>query len=119
MLKKKILVVDDDPISLLIFTEMFKNEFDIYYATSSHVAIDLVSKIYFDGYILDLYMGDNEPNGVELLGSIKTKGLKKDVPFIAMSASNHPQEKKNMLEAGFTHFCQKPIQKIEIIAALL
>jgi CheY-like chemotaxis protein len=115
---KKILVVDDDPISLLIFTEMFKNEFDIYYATNSNVALDLASKIQFDGFIIDLHLGDDEPNGIELLNYIKENELKDNAAFIAVSSSSHPEYNKRLTTAGFTHFCQKPLKKQEIMRAI-
>ena len=115
---KKILVVDDDPISLLIITEMFKNEFNIYFAINSHIAIDLTSKIEFDGFIIDIHLGDDEPTGIELLNYIKECKLKPSPTFIAVSSSFHPENTKKLTAAGFTHFCQKPLKKQEIMKAI-
>ena len=114
---KKILIIDDDPISLLIFTEMFKNEFNIYYATNSSVAMDMVCKINFDGYIIDLYLGDNELSGIELLGFIRSNAISTETSFVGITSSTNPQDQKKMQKAGFTHYCQKPLNKLEILQA--
>jgi two-component system cell cycle response regulator DivK len=113
-----VLVVDDDPISLLIITEMFRNEFEIYYALNSTVAMDLCSKITFDAIMIDVFLGDNEPSGTQLLQYLQKVNLNNKALFLAMSSSALPDEGERLKKMGFEHFFQKPIKKADVMNAI-
>jgi len=115
--KLKVLILDDDPINMLILSEMLKSDYLLFHALTCEVAYELAEKIKFDAILIDLYLGDNCPDGVALYKSIK-KYLQKECVTISISSSVRPSDRINMLEEGFMYHFQKPLSKIDLINAI-
>ncbi len=112
--KKKIIIVEDDPINMLIISELLKNEFLLFHALNYEVAKELIQYIQFDVSIIDFHLGTFEKSGIEVIEVLK-KYQKKDICNIGISSSVRPQDKVDMLEAGFYNFMQKPLAKENLI----
>lgn len=115
VVRKKILVLDDDPLSHLIITETFKNDFDLIFTLHTKIALELSSKISFDGFMIDYYLGNEDQTGVEVLAKIKPLALNTNAIYIAITSSIHPTIRKKIVDAGYNFLCQKPILREELM----
>lgn len=115
--KLKILIIEDDPINMLIITEMLKLNYLLFHALNSEVAYELAQKIKFDAILIDLFLGDDSPDGIEVFQHIKNH-QSEDCIKIALTSSLRPADRSNMLKEGFMYHFQKPISKNELINAI-
>lgn len=115
--KLKILIIEDDPINMLIITEMLKSTYLLFHALNSIVAYELAEKIEFDAIIIDLFLGDESPDGIEVFQNIRKNQPEKCVN-IALTSSLRPADRVNMLKEGFEYHFQKPISKNDLINAI-
>ena len=109
----KILVVDDDPVTLtLLQKRLLKEAFEVETAKDGVSAIELINTHYYDVILTDLMM----PGGVDGIGVLeaaKHKNLKIEVILITAHASLN-----NAIEAmkkGATDYLQKPVNLDEVL----
>jgi CheY-like chemotaxis protein len=80
-MKKKILIVDDEPQIREIISMTLENEgYETYTAENGIIALENFNKLKFDLVIIDLIMPEKE--GIETIVEIKKI---KDIPIIAIS----------------------------------
>lgn len=111
----KILVVDDEPMNLMVAEGVFREyEMQIKTAYSGMAALELCSKEDFDLIFLDHMMP--EMDGVETL-----KGLRRiwadsgrSATVIAFTANAVSGAREMFFEAGFDEFVSKPIEMSEL-----
>lgn len=115
--KLKILIIEDDPINMLITTEMLKSKYLLFHALNHEVAYELAEKINFDAIIIDLYLGEDNPDGIEVFNIIK-KHQPNECINIALTSSLKPADRSNMLKEGFLYHFQKPVSKNDLINAI-
>jgi len=108
---KKILIIDDDKISLSVLSCMLKNNYDITSTFDSWNAVNILNKNNFEIVITDICMPI--ANGFEILRMVKQTNP--ETKTIAMSASFAEKNKKMFLEKGFFDFFEKPVQKEKIL----
>lgn len=109
----KILVVDDDPVTLtLLQKRLVKEAFEVETADSGVSATDKINSNYYDVILTDLMM----PGGVDGIGVLevaKKKNIKTEVILITAHASVN-----NAIEAmkkGATDYLQKPVNLDEVL----
>ena len=118
-----ILVVDDNPMNLTVFTSVLKHtKMNIVTAESGGKSLDLVKEQSFHIIFMDHMMP--EMDGVETLHEIKKlKGSPNEkTPVIALTANAISGAREYYLKEGFADFFTKPIDsaKLErLIAAYL
>jgi CheY-like chemotaxis protein len=109
--KKRILVVDDDPINQQIVENILKKEgYKVSTVNNGLKAIDFLKKHSCDLIFMDLLMP--EKDGVETTKEIRnpfSDVYQPQLPIIAMSANAMHAHKKLCLEAGMNEFLSKPI----------
>jgi CheY-like chemotaxis protein len=99
----KILVVDDNPSNLNVFTSLLKDtKMHIDTVNSGKQAIELCNVNTYDVIFLDHMMPDMD--GIETLHSLKV-----DVPVICITANAISGMREMFLEEGFTDYLAKPI----------
>ncbi len=107
-----ILVVDDDPYSLILLEKILK-EHNASVATvkSGQEALHILSKHEFNIIIVDMHMPSM--NGYDMIkeGEIK-------IPAIAISAYVDDEMIKKCLEAGFNSVYRKPVNEIEFVKSI-
>lgn len=109
------LVVDDEPMNLLVAESIFKSwDIEVRTASSGRQAIELCRETAFDLIFLDHMMPDMD--GVETLKELR--GLWADAGkkplMIAFSANVVNGAKEMFLREGFDGFIAKPIQEQEL-----
>ena len=112
----KILVVDDEPITLLLLEKRLqKQAYDIATAQNGTEAIALISKHYFDVVITDLKMPGGL-DGIDVLEASKAVNHRTEVILITAHAS--VDTAIAAMKKGATDYLQKPINFDELMIRL-
>lgn len=114
---KKILIVDDNQVSLKISSRLIKNfHAEVLSATSGQDALELAKSNKFDMIFLDHMMPDMD--GITTLKLLK-ETLGEIPPVIALTASSSDENKAKYREAGFNDYLQKPINNGDLIRLMV
>jgi len=107
--KKKLLVVEDNPINVKFILSLFK-QYDIKtdIAENGKIAIDKFKNSNYDLILMDIEMP--EMNGYETVDMIRNT-LGSNVPIIAMTAHAMAGEKEKCLRLGMNAYVSKPISE--------
>lgn len=118
--KKRILIVDDDPnIHKLITKGLTENQYDITCAFDAATALDQVMRERPDLVILDLMMP--HMSGIEVCRALKSNPKTKDIYVLILSAKEGQSDRISGLELGADDYVSKPFhvavltRKIEYI----
>ena len=115
---KRILYIEDDKINQLIMGKYLQSLYDVTMASSSHKAIESMGDVDFDLVLLDINLGPDELNGIELLARFKKEPKFSDLPFMAISAYTDEDDIKQLLNAGFDHFHPKPFERKKLMTQI-
>jgi DNA-binding NtrC family response regulator len=113
----KILIVDDDPTSLLLLQERLKAEKydDMTIAKSGTEAVSLISDRFFDVVITDLIM----PGGVDGMGVLEAAKEKNGLAeVILVTAHASVDNAVEAMKKGATDYLEKPINFDELMIRL-
>ena len=106
----KLLVVEDDPASLELMTEVFRAlKADVRPVSDSEEAARRVNQEKFDGIVLDLEM----PNlhGFDLARRIRKSSWNKSTPIIIVTGQDERETMQEAFAVGATFFLQKPVDR--------
>jgi CheY-like chemotaxis protein len=110
MLALKLLVVEDDPASLELMTEVFTSlKADVRPVRDSEEAARRVNLEKFDGIFLDLEMP--KLNGLDLARGIRKSSWNKSTPIIIVTGRDDRETMQEAFAVGATFFLQKPIDR--------
>ncbi|SHI89512.1 PAS domain S-box protein [Flavobacterium terrae] len=107
---KKILVVEDNKINMLLARTMIKKiipEAIIYEASNGKIGVEKCSEVNPDLVLLDIQMP--VMNGYE--AAIDIRKFNPNVPIIALTAGTIKGEKEKCIESGMNDYISKPIDK--------
>ena len=116
---KSILIVEDEPIGALLLNKMLSKHFKCHAADSSDKCMELCNKYDFDFVMLDINLGSDSIDGMELLRELKNMPHCKNTAFIAITAYAMPGDKEKYLKMGFDYYFSKPIIYKDLIDTLL
>lgn len=114
----KLLIVDDNPINIIVATQFF-DEWNIEYkvANGYSEAMALYNKEEYDLILMDLQMPDKD--GYETSREIRASNQKNsNLPIIALSASTSNDVKEKVLAAGMDDFLSKPFDPADLFVKL-
>lgn len=115
-MKKKVLVVDDDPMMTELMEEVLGMAYDVLTAHSKSEAAKILKDKNLQCVISDIEMsGKNSKDGFELLEIIKSDPLFSQLPVIIMSGHDLEIEAS---AKGATAFLGKPIILKELLDIL-
>ncbi len=106
-LKKKLLIIDDDPIVNDIFKHIFESQFDIYFEFSGNGALTALRSFDFDFCIIDLKLSDYF--GIDLFKKIKEERLQPNCIYMILTASDDLENEVKSHELGISEYIRKPI----------
>lgn len=112
--KRRVLVVDDDPVNLKIITNILSNtNYLIKTVTSGEKALSLIKNEEWDLIISDVMM----PNmsGYELTRKIREKFSISELPIILLTARSNPDDIYTGFLSGANDYLIKPIDAMELI----
>ena len=110
MIPLKLLVVEDDPASLELMTEVFQSlKAHVRPVSDSEEAARIVNQEKFDGIFLDLEM----PNlhGFDLARGIRKSSWNKSTPIIIVTGQDERATMQDAFAVGATFFLQKPVDR--------
>lgn len=113
--RKKILVVDDSPVTVALFARMLSDErYLSIHASDGRQAIEKARTELPDLILMDIAMP--EMNGLEAVRKLKLDPLTRDIPIILITALDAPENKLAGREAGAEDFLCKPVRRPELLA---
>ncbi len=118
MTKKKIIVVDDEPLIPVLMKEIIEEDQELemaQIATGKNEFFNLVSHHYFDAALIDISLGGRE-GGIELLQMVKDKAI--NLPVIMLSAHDELQYALKALKAGARGYINKRYICTDVIPCL-
>ena len=110
-----ILVVDDEIHNFdVIEALLFKEKYNLKYASDGLQALQLLTEIQPELILLDVMMPALD--GIEVCRRIKANPLTSHIPVVMATALNSKEDMANCLEAGADDFISKPISGLELRA---
>jgi len=108
--KKKVLIVDDEEITLTMTKEMLKDDFNVTTVKSAKDALEL----FLDGYtphliLLDLYMP--EMGGWDAIIRIRNLSKLHETKIVIYTSSDDPNDRAKAKELGAVDYIHKPVFK--------
>jgi len=101
----RILVVDDNRVTLLFLDELLSEEYEVVTKQDPTEALDYICSDDVDLVVSDYKMP--KMNGVELFHEIKQ--ICRNVPFIIISAEDNDDNVRRAKEAGVDSYMYKPL----------
>lgn len=115
----RLLVVDDNPINILLMKQFFKGVGRVYTVNNGEDALALMNEHPIDLVITDIHMPGI--SGIQLLEKIRADERFKSTKVVAISAdmSTLKYSEETQAEAFFDGFIEKPFTEVEIVKTIL
>jgi DNA-binding response OmpR family regulator len=111
----EILVVDDNPDTLLIVEKILKQAgYSVTCKESGKETLEAAKSVNFDLILLDI--GMPEMDGFEVFRQLKKDPTTKDIPVIFLTIKDEFNYIKKGFELGAADYLTKPFYKFEILA---
>ena len=104
--KYSVLVVDDDPNSILMLSFILKHEYTVYAVKCGEDAFDMIDQIVPDIILLDILMP--KMDGYEVLNKLKSDNKTKDIPVIFITGLSEADDEEKGLRMGAADYITKP-----------
>ena len=105
---KKMLIVEDDDLSISVMRRIFKNDFEIFICDSAEEYYEKHSKNIFDIIIMDISLKGTK-NGLELINEIKAVPSYTGTPILCLTAHAQTKMRRTAIESGSDLFITKPV----------
>lgn len=115
----KILYVEDDPVNALVAEKLLGTTFEITIAENGPKALALASQVHFDHVLVDINLGNTEMDGKECMLKMKKLPGYHKVKFFAVTSYGLPEDKDDFIRIGFDGYYIKPIEKEQMISAII
>lgn len=113
----KILIVDDDPVSLkALINQLDIGEFSLQKATDGIEALDAIEREKPDLVLMDIMM--DKMSGIEACKMIRKQYSKLELPIIFQTCKDTDIDLKKALEAGGNDYITKPFSGVEVISRI-
>ena len=122
---KKIMVVEDEQISLALMRKLLLEQgYEVISTQDGSAAVSLAMKEKPDLIILDLGLPGMDPfsptfDGFIIIDWLHRMASDVRIPIIVVTAQTEAQVRQRALEAGAVAFFEKPARRDEILAAIL
>jgi DNA-binding response OmpR family regulator len=105
---KKMLLIEDDNLSVNVMRRIFKDEFEMSVCDSSEEYYEKYSNNNFDIIIMDISLKGSK-NGLELIKEIKEDLSYNGAPVLCLTAHAQTKMRITALESGSDLFMTKPV----------
>lgn len=113
-----VLIVEDDPINILVAEKLLEKHFNIYKAKNAKTAIASVTNNKFDVILMDINLGDDHLDGIDVMKKIRYELNINTCKIYAVTSYALPYDKERFLKEGFDAYFPKPINKKHIIKTI-
>ncbi len=114
MNKPKILVVDDEPLSVELLEDILSKDYDVVTAFDGNEALLKVEQTFPDLILLDIMMPGM--SGYEVCKKLKSDEKTISIPIVMVTALKEKEDKIKAIEAGADDFLSKPVDIYELSA---
>ncbi len=116
MMPKNILLVEDDFLNRRLTKKILvQSDYNVLEAKNSREALRILEAEIVDLIILDIHLGEDDVNGIELSHQINEKYR---IPFIYLTAYENPEIISNALKSTPYSYLTKPFKNIDLITAI-
>jgi two-component system, cell cycle response regulator DivK len=119
--RKRVLVVEDNPLNMKLFTAMIAAEgYEVLEASDGLCGIELAHQQHPDLIILDIQLPGM--SGLEVTQNLKADAETHDIPIIATTAYAARSDEETIMASGCDAYMAKPIaisQFLELIASFM
>ncbi|MEM6644976.1 MAG: HDOD domain-containing protein [Bacteroidota bacterium] len=115
--RQRLLVLEDDKITLRLMTRILEQEHDVNTASTPDEAIVLAQAHQYDAFLLDINVSDSV-TGIDVLHAIRDMPKHQATPAIACSAYANKGDRELFSRVGFQAFVAKPFSKDRLFGAL-
>ena len=106
-MKKKILVVDDEPhLAEMMANRLRASRYEVVTALKGHEALEKAKRENPDLILLDILMPDMD--GYQVLVQLKEDGATQTIPVIMLTVKKWSQDIKKAMESGAADYIVKP-----------
>jgi len=116
LLRKHILVVDDNPLMLRSIKELLKDKYDIATAVSGKLALKFLENKTTDLILLDYEMP--EENGPAVLEKLRANELTKDIPVIFLTGITEQNKIRDALILKPQGYLLKPVDHEKLLSTI-
>jgi len=114
---KRVLVVDDEPhIRRLLAARLVAEGYDVAESENGEDGLRVVLSEPPDIVLLDLMMPG--PNGLEILGRIRSTPGLEGLPVVILTAKGEDTDRELALAGGATDFITKPFSPMKLLARI-
>lgn len=106
-MKKKILLVDDEPNNLQLLRQILRTTYQLIFAHNGQSALAAVAAHHPDLILLDVMMPDLD--GYEVCRRLKTDPLTHDIPVIFVTAMGDVDDEAAGFDVGAVDYIHKPV----------
>ena len=120
-LKKRLLILEDDLVTINVLVRILKNNYEIDYANNGEDAIKYAKEKDYDAFLIDIGLPGNM-NGIQATKELKKIKDNNNKPYIAITAYALSGDKSYFLSQGLTHYISKPFEfkrLVELIGSAL
>jgi signal transduction histidine kinase len=110
----RILLVDDDPVNLMLLERILAVEYSTHKVSSGHAALEALQQEPYDLVLLDIMMPMMD--GLEVLGVLRAQETTASLPVILISARSDNDDIVLGLQRGANDYITKPV-KLDIVRA--
>ena len=103
--RPQLLIVDDQPLNIRLFHEIFHADHEVFFATSGEDALEFCQTNFPDVILLDVIMPGL--NGYEVCRRLKQDERTREIPVIFVTAQSDASEEEDGLAAGAVDFIAK------------
>lgn len=104
--KSRVLIIDDDPITVEILTANLALEYEVLAATDANVGLEIAKAELPDIILLDVVMPNS--SGFDVCRKLKNDDRTKDIPVIFSTAKNSEADELQGLKLGAVDYVHKP-----------
>jgi len=116
-MKKKILVVDDNPDLIFILQVQLKNKgYDTVQATNGMQAVDIATAQLPDLIVMDIMMP--QMNGLQAARLIRQNPKTRSIPILAATAKITIADKEECFQSGCNDHMDKPFTTKELVSRI-
>ncbi len=117
-MKRKILIVDDEPNIVMTLEYAFKKQdFDVFIARDGQEALQILENMIPDVVILDIMMPNVD--GFQTLNFIKKKSSLTNTKVVFLTAKNKASDIEKGLKLGANKYLTKPFSIKKIVSEIL
>lgn len=114
MNKPKILVVDDEPLSVELLEDILSKDYDVVTAFDGNEALFKVEQTFPDLILLDIMMPGM--SGYEVCKKLKSDEKTMPIPIVMVTVLKEKEDRIKAIEAGADDFLSKPVDIYELSA---